>query len=108
MPADCTCSFPPFRYTDFETVELGADRHGAGVSLETCRRCARVWLKYLIEEPHQSRSGRWWRVVVPPERRDPITAASARTFIEAQQEGFVGGSCFDSTGKIVSGPIRIM
>ena len=108
MSNDCACHVPPFRFTDYETVDLGADPRGAEVSLETCRRCGQVWLKYLIEEPHYSRSGRWWRATVPPERRGEIGAANARAFVEAQPAGFVGGSFFDSTGKSVSGPLRIL
>lgn len=107
MPTECTCKVPPFWYEAFETARLGTDARGAEVSLDTCRRCRQIWLVYLIEEPHYGRSGRWWRVVVPPERRGDITLDNARAFIEAQSSGFVGGSFFDSTGKVIAGPIRI-
>jgi hypothetical protein len=108
MSAACKCHSPPFHFADYETVELGEDSHGAEVSLSTCRRCGLVWLNYLVEEPHYSRSGRWWRVAVPREQRIAISAKTAREFIQQQDEGFVGGSYFESTGRKVSAPIRVV
>lgn len=105
--ANCVCRTPPFHYTLYDTVELGEDARGAEVSLSTCKSCGQAWLRYLIEEPHYSRSGRWWQVAVPTDRAAAVTAAMAREFIEAQGEGFVGGSYFNSTGRSVAAPIRI-
>jgi len=107
VPAACKCQSPPFWFEDYDTVEVGEDSHGAEVSLSTCRSCGLVWLEYLIEEPWHSRSGRWWRVLVSPERRSRMSPNDARDFIEQQEAGFVGGSYFDSTGRAVSAPIRI-
>lgn len=55
-------------------------------------------LKYLIEEPHISRSGHWWRVLVPANEVANINASNAKAFIDNQTEGFAGGSYFESTG----------
>jgi hypothetical protein len=107
MFATCECHSPPFHFADYETVELGEDSYGAEVSLLTCRQCALVWLKYLLEEPHYNRSGRWWRVAVPPEHLTDFSVDSARDFIQQQEEGFVGGSFFKSTGRRVSAPICV-
>lgn len=107
MSANCRCQSPPFLYTDYTTIDLGEDSHGAEVSLSTCTRCGLIWLKYLIEEPHYSKSGRWWRVIVSPEQQSSIVADGARSFIEQQKEGFAGGSFFDSTGDRIYAPIKI-
>lgn len=107
MQPSCPCRRPPFHFADYDTVQLGEDSHGAEVSLSTCKHCGTFWLEYLIEEPHYSRSGRWWRVEVPPESRDKVSASTAREFIELQPRGFVGGSYFNSRGHAVAGPIHI-
>ena len=103
----CECQTPPFHFTGFDTVGLGDDAQGAEVSLLTCRRCGLVWLKYLIEEPHHSNSGRWWRVIVPKEQRDNLSIHNAREFVQRQQDGFVGGSYFSSTGMRCYAPINV-
>ncbi len=105
--ANCVCQTPPFHDTSYDTVELGEDAHGAEVSLSTCKACGQAWLTYLIEQPHYSRSGRWWRVAVPTGGAASVTTATAREFIEAQRECIVGGSYFNSTGRRVAAPIRI-
>jgi hypothetical protein len=107
MVASCKCQAPPFHFADYDIVELGEDLHGAEASLWTCKLCGATWLKYLIEEPHFSQSGRWWRVVVPSEKQTTMTALSAKAFVQQQQEGFAGGSYFRSTGHKVSAPIRV-
>lgn len=103
----CKCHQPPFHFSDFERMELGEDAFGAEVSLATCKQCGVAWLRYLIEEPHYSRSGRWWRVMLQPEMRNAISAANAKAFIEQQAHVFAGGSFFNSAGHSVDGPIRI-
>ena len=55
----CACRRPPFRFQDYDTEPIGEDRHGAEISVSICKRCGVLWLAYLIEEPHYSRSGRW-------------------------------------------------
>jgi hypothetical protein len=103
----CACRQPPFPARDYRIDELGEDAHGAAASLQTCRRCGAVWLKYLVEEPHFSRSGRWWRVEVAPGREGLATAATARACVEAAPCGFAGGSWFDSAGHAVAAPIAV-
>jgi hypothetical protein len=112
MSALCRCSIPPFRYSDFAIDTLGevvceADGQDAQVTLETCLHCQAVWLKYLIEEPHYSRSGRWWRVHVSAAHAPLLTADRARAFIEQQSEGFVGGSYYSSAGHKITAPILV-
>jgi hypothetical protein len=108
MHPNCKCGTPPFYYADFSTTEVGEDASGAEISLETCKSCGQMWIKYLIEEPHLSRSGRWWRVQVSPEQRHKISPAHVKEFIEEQPWCFVGGSFFESTGKKVIAPIHVV
>ncbi len=107
MEPSCKCRKPPFYFGDFERIEIGEDAFGAEVSLNTCKACGLVWLNYLIEEPQFSRSGRWWRVPLPPEQSDRLSANAARQFLEQQPWCFVGGSFFESTGHEVLGPIKV-
>ena len=57
----------------------GYDERGgvfADVAAETCTVCARAWLHYHFEDEGMSRSGRWFRGLVPT--ADAIAAPSAR------------------------------
>lgn len=107
MQLACKCHQPPFHFGDYDTIENGDDPRGAEVSLSTCKRCGVVWLTYLIEDPHYSRSGRWWRVEVSPERMAQVSLATAKDFIERQPSGFAGGSFFNSPGRAITGPIHV-
>ena len=66
-----------------------------------------MWLEYLVEEPHHSHSGRWWRVEVSPTDYGALSAATARTVVERAAKGFAGGSYFDSRGFEVTAPIDL-
>lgn len=103
----CACQNPPFHFERYAVDLLGEDSAGAEVSLLTCKQCGRIWLKYFIDEPHYARAGRWWHVAVTPEQRANLSADNARDFIQAQKEGFVGGSYFDSVGLKIHAPITI-
>ena len=107
MSFRCRCETPPFHYTDFERRDLGDDRTGADVAVETCRKCRRAWLVYLIEEPQFSRSGRWWRVLLDETEEAGLDANAARRLIEAKQWCFVGGSFYDAPAHRKEGPIAV-
>ena len=89
----CKCQKPPFYYLDYEIVTLGENDQGEA-SVETCKSCGTVWLKFLIEEPHYSKSGRWWRAKVDPEEVSSLTIENVKFFIERQDECFAGGSYY--------------
>jgi hypothetical protein len=101
----CSCRTPPFHYTHFERTELGDDSRGADVSICVCKSCGTKWLNYLIEEPQYTAAGRWWRVELPSGVE--MTPEKAKVFVEAQRDGFAGGSRFNSTGFAVYTPIRV-
>ena len=103
----CKCEEPPFFYFDYHTVDLGVGANYASVNIDTCKKCGKKWLKVLIEEEHYSRSGRWWRAPVEPERVSSITPETATQFIESLEWCFVGGSYYDGKIQKVNGPIEI-
>lgn len=103
----CACRQPPFRFNEYETVELGEDSRGAEVSLSTCNACGTIWLTYRIDEPHHHGSGRWWRVDIAAADASTLSAATARDHVERSPAGFVGGSFFDSPGRAVTAPITV-
>ncbi len=59
---DCKCMTPPFDYRDFDSVPLGIDmtkgRHGE-VTVETCKTCGSVWLRYFVGFAGAFRVGCW-------------------------------------------------
>jgi len=103
----CSCKVPPFHFADYQTVEIGEDKHGAEISVSTCKRCGDLWLCYLIEWPHYSRSGRWWRVKLSPKEKRLVSTATAREIVERSSEGFAGGSFFNSCGHPITAPIQL-
>ena len=103
----CKCETPPFYYADFHSAELGVGSHYADVTIQTCKKCGKKWLKFLIEEEHYTKSGRWWRAPVEPEKLSSITAENAKQFIESLDWCFVGGSYYDGKIQIEKRPIKI-
>ena len=62
---------------------------------------------FLIEEEHYTKSGRWWRAPVEPEKLSSITADNAKQFIESLDWCFIGGSYYDGKIQIAKKPIEI-
>ncbi|MBU2983979.1 hypothetical protein KO528_01330 [Saccharophagus degradans] len=100
----CACEKPPFNYLDYKTTNLGEDNNGAEVSIDHCKKCGSNWVKYLIEEPHYSNSGRWWRAI---SSEPALSADIAKEYIQSREWCFIGGSFHNSTGKKVYAPITI-
>lgn len=108
IASNCVCSKPPFHFKSFDTESIGEDSLGAEITIDTCKKCGQSWLKLLIEQPHHSRSGRWWRVAVSAENSKTLVVANIRAFIEQQTECFVGGSFYESSGHLLRAPIKII
>ena len=108
MAPVCKCFCPSFCYLDYEEEAIFEENCRVEVSVARCKACGQKWLKYLLEEPHYSKSGRWWRVPIQNELPPIGTAAEAKLFIEGQSWCFVGGSFFESTGHIVQSPIKVV
>jgi hypothetical protein len=79
------------------------DRDGvlADVAVETGSVGARAWRHDHFEEAHLSRSGRWFRGLVPKAVADALTASTAREVLEQLAWSWAGGSSFD--GKVRRG-----
>jgi hypothetical protein len=107
MP-ECRCMTPPFSYLDYETATLGVDetngRYGE-VTVETCRACGSVWLRYFVEYEFYSESGRWYRGPVTTEMVEGIKPEQAPELLSSLPWYFYGGSYFRTLGRKGSGRI---
>ncbi len=107
---DCRCMTPPFDYRDYESEPVGVDetkgRYGE-VTIQTCRHCGALWLRYLVEYEAFSRSGRWYRGLVSADQLTGLFPEDAPTLLEALPWYFYGGSYFDSTGRKGAGKVKI-
>ena len=106
--SECLCMTPPFYYIDYETTPLGVDmtkgRHGE-VTVETCRACGSLWLRYFIEWEWLSESGRWFRGLVTPEMIESLKPEDAPELLASLPWYFYGGSYFRTLGRKGSGLI---
>ena len=101
---------PPFHYSDFESTEIGVDKTNGRfgeVSIETCKRCNRKWLRYFVEYEEFSKSGRWYRGLISEEVASTVTPQSAVEVLGNLDWHFSGGSYFETTGRRSSGPIHV-
>lgn len=108
--SECRCMTPPFNYQDYDSELLGIDdtngRSGE-VTIEICKACRSMWLRYFVEYESFSQSGRWYRGLVTPEMVKSLTPEQAPELLASLPWCFYGGSYFRSTGRRGSGPIRI-
>ena len=108
----CRCLRPPFDARDYDSVPVGVDetrgRFGE-VSLETCRACGNLWLRYFVEYEDVSGSGRWYRGLVSREVADGVTPENAVEILQRLEWRFAGGSWFGptATGSRSSGPVLV-
>lgn len=108
--ASCTCLTPPFHSTAFKSTVVGVDEtrgRFAEVSVGTCKRCGRKWLRYFVEYEAFSKSGRWYRGLVSEEVAGTVTPDSAGEILESLDWYFYGGSYFETAGRRGSGPIFV-
>lgn len=106
--SECRCMTPPFSYQDFDTSPLGVDTtkgRNAEVTVETCKACGSVWLRYFVEWEWHSESGRWYRGPVTWERVWQLKPEQAPELLAGLPWYFYGGSYFRTTGRKGSGPI---
>lgn len=79
-PTGCECfeaaGGPVNPEVRFNGVDTTNSNYG-DVTLSKCTRCSTVWLRFFIEYESFSRSGRWYRAPIPPERLSEVTAESA-------------------------------
>jgi hypothetical protein len=100
---------PPFYYLDYETEAVGTDgtkNRGGEVTVETCKACGSMWLRYFVEYEAFSESGRWYRGLVTAGQVERLTAEQAPALLESLPWYFYGGSYFRTYGRKGSGSIR--
>ncbi|SIQ71654.1 hypothetical protein SAMN05880574_12216 [Chryseobacterium sp. RU37D] len=107
----CVCEKPDLSAdTDFRSSELGIHHTNgryAKVSILQCKLCQRIWINYLVEYEHYSRSGRWYRGIVSKKERPEITPKNAIEFLENLEWYLYGGSYFNSTGIFGQGKLNV-
>ena len=64
----------------------------ADATLNRCRSCGRLWLRYLVEYEVFSRSGRWARGLISDEAAQTITPETAAPFLNGLDWYLYGGS----------------
>jgi hypothetical protein len=102
----CTCEKPPFNYADFRSSQLGIDHtngRDAEVSIFQCKLCQRIWINYLVEFEHYSKSGRWYRGIISKKERSEIKPENVVEYLENIEWYLYGGSYFESAGMIGQG-----
>jgi len=107
---ECRCVTPPFHYLDYETASLGVDetngRYGE-VTVETCKACGSIWLRYFVEYEFFKESGRWYRGRVTQELIESLKPEEALELLASLPWYFYGGSYFRTLGRVGSGPVRV-
>lgn len=104
----CNCNKPPFYYLDYNSIYLGTDDNYADITIDTCKNCGKKWLKYLIEEEHYTKSGRWWRAPIDSSIVNILTAENSKELIESLDWCFVGGSYYDGNIHKEERPIKVI
>jgi hypothetical protein len=108
MSLDCRCERGDARHDEFDSRFVGVDPTAARfaeVTLERCRSCGRLWLRYLVEHEAFSRSGRWARGPISEEDAATITPHQAEPFLNGLRHYLYGGSYFDGRWGRRSGPM---
>jgi hypothetical protein len=92
---------------DYDSTMIGVDetngRFGE-VSVETCKACGQMWLRYFVEYEFFSESGRWYRGPVTPEMVESLKPEQAPELLASLPWRFSGGSYFRSQGQKGTGP----
>lgn len=105
----CVCEQGNASFKEFESRPLGCDESDgryADVTLNRCRTCSRVWLRYMVEYEAFSRSGRWARGLISERAAEEMTPELAIDHLHGLDWYLYGGSYFDGIAGRRSGPMR--
>jgi hypothetical protein len=105
----CACEHGSASYRRFESRDLGCDETDgrfAEVTLDRCRTCGRLWLRYLVEYEAFSRSGRWARGLISDDAASTITPEAAVPYLNRLDWYLYGGSYFHGLAGVRSGPMQ--
>ncbi|MDN5479048.1 MAG: hypothetical protein L0G39_19150 [Chryseobacterium sp.] len=106
----CACEKPTSDYTEYRSSELGIDHTNgryAEVTIQQCKLCQRIWIRYFVEFEHLSKSGRWYKGLVSKKDRLQITPENAVDYLESLEWYVYGGSFFETTGILGSGKMNV-
>lgn len=106
----CACEKPTASYTEFKTSALGIDQaHGknAEVSIQQCKLCQRIWIRYAFNADSTPESGKWYKGMVSKKDRPQITPENALEYIEGLEWYVYGGGFFGNTTAFGVGKIDI-
>jgi len=97
--AACACLELVYVPWESEDKYLGTDEYYAEISLQTCKRCGRIWLRYFYENEAFTKSGRWYRGLVPDDQVESVSAEGAREFLGKLEWYLCGGSFYGKVFK---------
>lgn len=106
----CACEKPTSSYTEFRTSALGVDQtHGknAGVGIQQCKLCQRIWIHYAFHAALTSESGKWYKGIVSKKDRPQITPENALEYLENLEWYVYGGEIFGNTTAFGAGKISL-
>lgn len=104
----CACEKPTASYTEFRTSALGIDNtHGknAEVSIQQCKLCQRIWIRYDFNADVTPESGKWYKGMVSKKDRPQITPENALEYLESLEWYVYGGGFFKNTTAFGAGKI---
>lgn len=112
MSEDCRClkDCPPDgvrHYSWFESTALGVDETSgrfAEVSLERCKACGRLWIRYYVEYEAFSQSGRWAAGLISEQDAATIKPEQVADYLAKLEWCIIGGSYYRRPGKRTNYP----
>lgn len=87
--------------------DLGMDSNYAEVSIHVVPECGHYWLRYYYGVEAFSASGRFYLGMITAEQAVDLSAAEAKSALEAMPWYYYGGSYFDGRSGKTAGPIRL-
>ena len=104
----CSCMTPPLDYTTFESADdlkkFGPDRWCGESTVERCKHCGTLWLRYFVEYEAFASSGRWCQAPVTKHELTNLAEDDVLSHIASQPRYIFGGSFFKSMGKVGTKP----
>ena len=105
---ECKCAQGDFHYRHMGQVKaIGRTASYSYISVARCTLCGTHWLEFAHEEEGFTGSGLWYKVPIPVEDIESITAENARARFETAESYWGGGSYFGGKVQQMSGTLTI-